>query len=169
MKALVVYESFWGNTARIARAIAEGLGEGTRAVPTDEATGDALDGVDLLVVGAPVLGFSLPTDSMRENLRRDPGRAPSPPDLSHPSMREWLAALPKGDVRFATFETRIWWSPRGATGTIEKDLLAAGYRRLAKRERFIVTGGYGPLKEGEVERAQAWGATLARAAVREPR
>jgi flavodoxin len=34
MKAIVVYESYWGNTAAVARAIAEGLGPDARAIST---------------------------------------------------------------------------------------------------------------------------------------
>jgi len=42
MKAIVVYESHWGNTAAIARAVAEGIGPEARAMSTAEATGEAL-------------------------------------------------------------------------------------------------------------------------------
>jgi hypothetical protein len=77
-------------------------------------------------------------------------------------LREWLEALPPGQGWGAAFETRIWWSPRGATGTIESKLKAAGYSKLAKSERFIVGGAYGPLRDGELQRARDWGATLAR-------
>jgi hypothetical protein len=160
VKALVVYESYWGNTAAIARAIAEGLGEGATALTTDAATSAALEDADLLVVGAPLLGFSLPTETMRKTL---PGKtdAPSRADVSHPSMREWLEALSAAAGRFASFETRFKRSPGSATKTIDKGLEAAGRTRLVERERFLVGGTYGPLKEGEVERAKAWGETLA--------
>jgi hypothetical protein len=162
MKAVVVYESFWGNTAAIARAIAEGLGPGARALTTDETTAAALAGVDLIVAGAPVLGFNLPTDGMRENIRTSPSKAPKPADLSHPSMRSWLAGLPKGQGRSAVFETRLRWSPGGATGAITRGLEDAGYTMVAKAQRFMVKGAYGPLKDGELERARQWGAELAR-------
>lgn len=163
MKAVVVYESLWGNTAAIAHAIAEGLGSGAEALTTAQATEEALESVDLIVAGAPVLGFTLPTDSMLNNLARDSGKAPSPPDLSRPSMREWLDSLPNGSGRSAAFETRIWWSPGGATKRIERGLQRAGYSRVVKRERFIVNGAYGPLRDGELERARRWGAQLAQA------
>ena len=55
-------------------------------------------------------------------------------------------------------------SPRGATGTIESRMKRIGYRLAGKSERFIVAGGYGPLRDGELQRARAWGATLAQAA-----
>jgi hypothetical protein len=160
MKAVVVYESFWGNTAGIARAVAEGLGPGVPALTTDEAVGDAIAGADLFVVGAPVLAFGLPAESVRKGLPDEKG-APSPADISHPSMRSWLDGLPKGAGRAVAFETRISWSPRGATSTIMKKLGRAGYTRLADDERFLVTGRFGPLKDGEIERARAWGARLA--------
>jgi hypothetical protein len=161
MNAVVVYESHWGNTAAVARAIAEGLGPETRALTTDEASGAAILDADLIVAGAPVIAFSLASDKMRDNLANESGKAPSPPDLSHPSMRSWLHRLPEGSGRSAAFETRIWWSPRGATGDIERGLNGAGYRPLAKARRFVVKGGYGPLREGELERARQWGAELA--------
>ena len=163
MKAVVVYESLWGNTAAIARAIAEGIGAQARALSTAEATGTAIADADLIVAGAPVLGFSLPSEKMRESIGADPGRAPAAPDLSHPSMRSWLDALPAGHGRSAAFETRIWWSPGGATSAIARGLERAGYRTVAKRQRFIVTGAYGPLRDGELERARLWGAELAKA------
>ncbi len=163
MKAVVVYESLWGNTAAIARAIAEGIGPQAKALPTGEASGDAVAGADLIVAGAPVLGFTLPTDKMRDDIGAKPSKAPEPPDLSQPSMRTWLETLPPGQARFAAFETRIWWSLGGSTKRIERGLERAGYHVLAKRQRFVVTGAYGPLREGEIDRAKAWGAELAKA------
>ncbi len=164
MKAVVVYESLWGNTAAIARAIAEGIGEGTPALSTAEATPDALEGVDLIVAGAPVLGFSLPTDTIRSSIEKGEPKAPARPDMSHPSMRSWLDSLPKGTGRSASFETRIWWSPGGCTKGINKRAGHAGYEPIGKGERFIVTDRYGPLRDGEIERARAWGMELAKTA-----
>jgi hypothetical protein len=163
MRAIVVYESHWGNTADVARAIAAGIGPETRALTTDEATSDALTQVDLIVAGAPVIAFSLASDKMRDNIALPADNAPSPPDLSHLSMRSWLSGLPKGYGRSAAFETRVWWSPRGATPDIERGLRGAGYKSLAKAGRFVVNGSYGPLRDGELERARQWGADLTKA------
>jgi hypothetical protein len=116
-----------------------------------------------LVAGAPLLGFSLPTEMMLKSMAANASKDPTPPDLSHPSMRAWLDGLPKGTARVASFETRIWWSPGSAAKTILKKLEAQGYRPAAKPERFVVKGKYGPLRDGELERAQAWGAQLAQA------
>ncbi len=160
MNAIVVYESHWGNTAAVARAVAEGLGPDVPVLDTDAAVDARLAGVDLIVAGAPVIAFSLPRAGIRTQLAGDV-KAPTPADLAHPLLREWLEGLSPGHGWGAAFETRIWWSPRGATGTIESKLRQAGYPKLAKGERFIVAGAYGPLRDGELERAQAWGATLA--------
>lgn len=161
MKAVVVYESLWGNTAAIGRAVAEGIGPGTRAVTTD-ASIETIADADLIVAGAPVLAFSLPTDAMRDNVAKSESDAPTPPDLGHPSMRSWLESLPAGRGRCAAFETRIWWSPRGATGDIEKRFEQAGYEVVAEAHKFVVKTKYGPLRDGELERAREWGSELAR-------
>lgn len=163
MKAIVVYESHWGNTAAIAHAIAEGIGPDARALTTAEAVSATVAGVDLIVAGAPVIAFGLPTEGMRKQIAADASKAPSPPDVSHPALRSWLETLPSGRGSSAAFETRIWWSPRGATGAIESGLKRAGYRVVTKAMRFIVAGAYGPLRDGELERARQWGMELAQA------
>ncbi|PKQ19677.1 MAG: hypothetical protein CVT66_08670 [Actinobacteria bacterium HGW-Actinobacteria-6] len=160
MKAVVVYESLWGNTAAIAHAIAEGLGPDTKALSTAEAIGEEIKGVDLFVAGAPLLGFSLPTEGMRKSIDSNPRE--KKPTLSVPTMRSWLADLPKGTGRGASFETRIWWSPGSAANAIARMLNDAGYSTPPKGEKFLVTGRYGPLKVGEIERAKEWGAMLGR-------
>lgn len=160
MKAIVVYESLWGNTAAIAKAIAEGIGPGARALSTSEADAAATADADLIVAGAPVLAFQLPSDTVRKSIGEDKKHASNPPDLSAPSMRSWLAALPKGKGKAAAFDTRFKWTPGGATGAIVKGLARAGYQKAARPQKFLVTGTYGPLKEGELERAQAWGGEL---------
>ncbi|MBC7293178.1 MAG: flavodoxin family protein [Thermoleophilia bacterium] len=162
MKAVVVYESLWGNTAAVAWAIAEGLGPDTVVLSTAEATPEALAEVDLLVVGAPVHGFTVPTAQSLENIKANAAKAPTPPDLSQPAMRSWLESLSPGKGRAAAFDTRVRGPFGSGAGRIEKALAAAGYRPLAKARGFIVQGRYGPLREGELERAQAWGAELAR-------
>jgi hypothetical protein len=163
VNAVVVYESLWGNTAAVARAIADGLGPGVRALTTAQADASLMAEVQLIVAGAPVLGFKLPTERMRDGVRRAPGKAPSPPDLSHPSMRAWLGALPAGAGWAAAFDTQVR-GPFGSAGPeIAEALARAGYPALAKPAGFMVKGKFGPLKDGELERARRWGADLASA------
>jgi hypothetical protein len=167
VKVVVVYESFWGNTAAIARAVAEGFGPEACALSTAEAAPPALAGVDLIVAGSPVLGFALPSEGMRANMATTFG-APRPADLSGPSMRSWLEELAPGHGRCATFETAFRWSPGGATSALGRGLEHAGYRPIVKGRRFVVAGKFGPLRDGELDRARQWGAELARTAAALP-
>ena len=160
MNGIVIYESHWGNTEIVARAIAAGLGPGARAARTDEVSEDDLAAADILVVGAPVIAFGLAREDMRAGLVDD-RKAPKPADVQHPSMRSWLSRVARHGTPFAAFETRIWWSPRGATGDIEKRMTKAGYQPIAKPQRFVVEGTYGPLRDGELHRAREWGSELA--------
>jgi hypothetical protein len=160
MKAVVVYESHWGNTEAVARAIAEGIGEGAAVLTTDEASVTAVADVDLLVAGAPLMALRLPQEGMRNSIEGAGRKTQKPAELGHPFMRTWLATLPRGNGAAAAFETRLRWSPGGATGAIEKGLRESGYRTIAKPERFIVKGSQGPLRDGELERARHWGEEL---------
>ena len=130
MKAVVVYESMWGNTAAIARAIAEGIGSGTRALSTSEATGQALADVDLVVAGAPLIAFSLATEGTRRSIGADSKHKDHPPDLSHASMRSWLTALPQRSGWCAAFETRLWWSP--GTWRLRRRSVSWSWERTAR-------------------------------------
>ena len=112
MKAVVVYESHWGNTEAIARAIAEGIGPDAVPLTTDAARPELIADADLVVAGAPVLGFSLPTERMVESLINQAGSPPA--DVAHAPLRTWLESLPAGRALHAAFETRIRWSPGGA-------------------------------------------------------
>lgn len=109
MRSLVVHESAWGHTAAIAQAIAKGIGPEAAALSTAEATGSAIVDLDLLVAGCPVHAFGMPTERTRESVRQSPGKGPSP-EVSHPTLRAWLAALPaaqSGARRAAAFDTRV--------------------------------------------------------------
>jgi hypothetical protein len=163
MKSVVIYESHWGNTAAVARAIASGLGPEASALPTDEATPDALADVRLIVAGAPVFAFRLPTEESLARLGEQQADGPAP-DLSRPALRSWLEDLPAGRGRSAAFETAVRWSPGGARGSIERGLRVAGYAPLARGRRFVVQGTHGPLRNGELEAAHDWGVELRRLA-----
>lgn len=128
MRAIVVYESHWGNTTAIARAVAEGIGLGAQVMSTADATADIVAGADLIVAGAPLLAFSLPTEAMLKNRASGAAREATSPDPSHPGMRMWLDALPPGQGSAAAFETCIWWSPGSASKAILKQLEAHGYK-----------------------------------------
>ena len=160
MKAMVVYESHWGNTAAVARAVAEGIGDGTTALSTGEADAAAVPGLDLLVVGAPVLGFRLSNEQMYKTMRARPGKG-DPPDLSHPPVGAWLESVPPGAAAVAAFDTRVRGPFGKAAPAILNALLLSGYRSVAGPEGFLVKGTHGPMREGELDRARDWGRRLA--------
>jgi hypothetical protein len=65
--------------------------------------------------------------------------------------------LPLSASPFAAAETGVWWSPGSAARSIFTILYADGYQPIDKPQRFMVSGKYGLLKPGEIERAQKWG------------
>jgi hypothetical protein len=160
MKAIVVYESLWGNTATIARAIAAGLGPDVPALSTGEATRNLVAGADLIVAGSPVHDFSLPSERSRERVRMSSDEAPGPAELSQPTLRSWLQLLPAGAAFGAAFDTQVRDPFGNAAPAIAHLLDQAGYRVIAPPEKFIVSGKYGPLRRGEIERARIWGHRL---------
>lgn len=164
MKAVVVYESVFGNTAQVAEAIAVGIGEEAVAVSTAEVEPDELTDVDLVVAGGPVFAFQLSSDQARESIGKK--RAPGAPaaDLSHPSMRTWLDGVNTATGLCAAFDTQVRGPFGSGAPAIAKALQARGLRLIASPEGFIVDGKYGPLRAGELERAQEWGAELRRLA-----
>jgi len=161
MKAVVVYESLWGNTEQVAKAIADGFGPEAAAFSTAEVTPAVAADADVLVAGAPLQAFSLPTARIREGIV--PGVGPAP-DLSAPTLRSWLEQMPAGHGRFASFDTKIRWSPGSAANVIDEQLSKAGFTAIAGPQHFVVAGKFGPLRDGELDRARAWGRELAAAA-----
>lgn len=168
MNALVVYESLYGNTARIAEAIGSGLaGAGlvvtVAGLGSGSVDGTAIEEADLLVVGGPTHAHGLSSASSRETARQDDRNTFGEPTLG-PGLRDWLPDLPESERRVAgAFDTRIGGAPAWVTGSaakhIGKRLEAKGYRLVVEPECFLVTR-HNELVDGEVERATAWGATV---------
>jgi hypothetical protein len=171
MKAVVVYQSLWGSTAAIARAIAEGLGSGAVALTTSEATPEAIAGATLIVAGCPVHAFNLPSVATVEQAVAKPvGEKAVAANSSHRLMRDWLEELHKGSGRSAAFDTRVRGPlGKGGASKIAARLEGAGYSALVKREGFFVAmkGAEvtkdGMLLPGEVDRAREWGRAMAAA------
>ena len=164
MNAVVVFESLWGNTAEVARAVADGIGPGTKVLSTSEATPEVVAEAALLVVGCPVIAFGVPTQQRLEGVRGEAGRAPRAPDLTQPPLQQWLDGLPRGTGRCAAFDTRVRGPFGSASPKILKALEGLGFRSVAKAEAFQVKGKYGPLRDGELDRARRWGQELGRQA-----
>jgi flavorubredoxin len=142
MNTIVVYDSQYGNTERIAQTISETLRTfGTaRAIRVDLAHQNSLEGVDLLIVGSPTQGFR-PTLAIQSFLGH----------LSDESFNRMAVAC--FDTRFHGF---LWGS--SAAPRMAKQLRALGAELLAAPESFFVQSmkKEGPLLDGEVERAATW-------------
>lgn len=163
MRAVVVYESMFGNTRDLAVAIAEALtahGATVDLVGADAAPVEFPGRVDLLVVGAPTHAFSLPKQQTRADAARRVGIGGlvSRGD----GVREWLerVRLDKGQPT-ATFDTKVE-RPR-----LPGSAARAAARRLRDRgatiigtQTFRVLGTEGPLTSGETVRARAWAGGL---------
>lgn len=170
MTVLVVYESMYGNTHRIAEAIGRGLTEAgapAEVRSTAEAQRHPPVAGDVLVVGAPTHGHGLSRENSREQAVRDASRHHLDVDGSAtgPGVREWLAALDAEGGRATAFDTRIK-GPAMLTGRASQKIARAleehRYELVAEPESFLVTMG-NELVPGEEERAVAWGRDLAAA------
>jgi len=145
MKALVVFDSTWGNTEKIAQAVAAGMGGRTHALRVGAAEAKRFDALDLLVVGSPIIG----------------GR-PSP------SMHEYINSIPEAigrKLQVATFDTRLMMRFArifGYAALRMADQLKAKGCALKSTEGFFVKGRTGPLADGELARATEWGRRLSK-------
>jgi flavodoxin len=156
-KSLIVFDSFFGNTEQIARAIASGMGdaEQVKLLRVGEATADVWAGASLLLVGSPTRAFK-PT----------------------PAMSKFLKGIPRNGlkgVKVAAFDTRFPQDVIDDSGALlhnlvkvfgyaaeplGKLLVKAGGEQVVPPEGFFVLGTEGPLKEGELARAEAWGKAI---------
>ncbi len=154
MRTLIVYDSVYGNTAKVAQAIGDALA-GEVSVRRVGGAEDAakVQAVDLLIVGTPTHG-GRPTEA----------------------LQGWLDQVPATTlqgIRVATFDTRSstklarifgYAAPRIADGLERK-----GGTLLVPPAAFFVKGTKGPLKEGELERAAAWAQEIATSMAQAPR
>ena len=164
MKAHVVYESMYGNTATIAAAIAvalrsQGLEADARAV--SKVAPIAAAEVDLLVIGGPTHAHGMSRAGTRKTAV-DEKNTFAKPTVS-PGLREWMDNLPAGNGRqAAAFDTRID-KPAFLTGSAAKGIARRlerhGYR-VVGAESFLVTTK-DLLLEGEVDRATTWAVGVA--------
>jgi hypothetical protein len=166
MRALVVYESMFGNTRDVAEAIATGLVAQVETTVSECSTAPGVvpADVDLLVVGAPTHALGLSRPSTRASAQK---QADSPLVSQGQGLREWLSTLRfEGDLpAVAAFDTRVR-APRllgSAAPKALRRLRRSGGRPLAKARSFLVTGTTGPLAAGELAAAKSWGSELAAA------
>ncbi len=161
MRAIVIFESLWGNTGQIARAVADGI-ERTVIVElvNAETAPTQLEGYDLVVVGGPTHAFSMSRPSTRETAVQ----TQQAPTVVERGIREWLDDVSSvfHPIPAATFDTKVD-SPRlpgSAAKAARSELRARGFDVAMPSQTFRVHGYGGPLVDGELARAEVWGATL---------
>lgn len=149
MKALIVYDSVFGNTERVAQAMGAALDEDVPVLCVGEVAPEQLTDLDMLLVGSPTRAFQ-PT----------------------PAVKGWLRSLARGSlngVRVAAFDTRMDMAQVNspilrffvklfgyAATPMATRLVRKGGEQALPPEGFYVEGSEGPLRDGELERAAAW-------------
>ncbi len=148
MTSLIVYFSKFGNTRRLAVAMAEPLGRSgdVRVIPIDQLTPADFEGIDLVVMGTPTHAFSLPQ-----------------------TVAAILKTLPSGILAgksVAAFDTTVKpWPFRHmrASPKLLRHLARLGGKPIAPPQTFFVqtktpqkTGQIDLLLEGELAHARKW-------------
>lgn len=165
MRALVVYESMFGNTKKIASAIADELG--CAAVPVKEATQAQLAAVDLVVVGGPTHAWGMSRPSTRKAAAEQAAKPGSgltlEPDATGTGLREWLTAHAGQLPAAVAFDTRIKM-PAMISGRASRRIAAVLRRSHVRQpvapQSFLVSKA-NQLQPGELDRAAGWGRQLA--------
>lgn len=157
MKALVVYDSVYGNTEQVAQAIGAGLGSGeeVQVVGVGDVKPQQLLGLDLLVVGSPTQRFtSLPT--VNRFMKSIPAEGLRGTKVAAFDTRATPEDIQK--VRILSFFVRLFgYAAEPILGKLEKK----GGDAVAPAEGFFVGATKGPLTEGELERAANWAKSIA--------
>jgi hypothetical protein len=170
MKALVVFESMFGNTEKVAGSVAHGLqleGVDTGLVEVRSAPHHLTADLDLLVVGGPTHAFGM----SRASTRADAVRQGAPSERATTGLREWLECVELDAHHapaLATFDTRVSkvrWLPQAAGLSAARAGRQRGLEPIGKPLGFLVQDIRGPLVERELDRAVKWGRRLGMAVV----
>jgi flavodoxin len=161
MRAMVVYESMFGSTERVARAIGEGLSDYGEVVLRDAGTstaGDIGSGIDLLVAGGPTHAMTM----SRKETRQDAIGQGAQQGLARQGLREWLSALDEDldGLRFTTFDTRVSKArllPGSAARAAARVLRRRRGTPVSAPTSFYVAGVSGPVGVDQLDRARGWG------------
>ncbi|MBL8924279.1 MAG: hypothetical protein JNJ54_35855 [Myxococcaceae bacterium] len=165
-RALVVFETIFGNTRQIAEAIAAGLAAHFEVTLAEASANPSPEGMSLIVVGGPIHAFGMSRPTTRENAEAQAEKLGIKDVHTGAGVREWLERLPPatGQVDAATFDTavKVGWFVIGSAARGEASLLSArGYTMTGRPQHFFVKDMDGPLMPGELERARAWGQGVA--------
>jgi flavodoxin len=157
MKAMVVYDSAFGNTEKVAQAIGQALGsaEDVETVRVANARPEQLAGLELLIVGSPTQKFS-PLPAITDFLKAIPNDG-----LKGIKVAAFDTRIPQSkidEIRILAFFVKIFGY---AAKPIADRLVKKGGELGASPEGFYVADTEGPLLEGELERAAEWAGRIA--------
>ncbi len=147
MNILVIYDSVFGNTEKVAQATAVAVQ--AAAMPVSQVTRDQLHGLEVLIVGSPTRSFR-PTPAISKFLKSLPQNHLAGISVAAFDTRIWLQTIDSAAFRFIVDKGGY------AANTMAKTLTKKGGHLSMPPEGFLVTGEEGPLKDGELERATNW-------------
>lgn len=151
MKTLIVYDSVFGNTEKIAKAIGESLGlqENVEVLKVSDIKPNQLVGVNLLIVGSPTRAFK-PTKSIMDFLIKIPLNG-----LNGINVAAFDSRISSTDVNSKVLNGFVKIFGYAAKPIADK-LVKKGGKLIIQPEGFYVKDSEGPLKDGELERAAEW-------------
>lgn len=153
MNIMIVFESFYGNTERVAQTIADGLQQCGHVTTVRVSPDLPLDlaSVDLLVLGCPIISWK--------------------PSMGMQAFIGKITPLEFRGKPFVCFDTRVRgpkWIVGDACEGMTASLSAMGGRPLTPPEKFFVRSKQGPLEKDELEHAAAWTKILVQKSVEKP-
>jgi flavodoxin len=153
MNVLVIYDTYFGNTAQVAEVIGKSLGDDVNVIKVNEVNMENISGLDLLIMGSPTRAFR-PSDD----------------------MKKFLDSIPNGTLsgtKVAAFDTRMDPKDVGnpilkfmagmfgyAANPIANNLVKKGGMLIGEPTGFVVVDREGPLRAGELEKASSWAKSL---------
>lgn len=153
MKTLVVYDSYYGNTEKIAGIIVDALSNDIELRKVDQVKGGDLVGLDFLIVGSPTRGFR-PSDKVKKFLKKIPAGS-----MNGKTVAAFDTRMDPEDVGnpILKFLVGIFGY---AADPIANKLVKKGGIMVGKPVGFVVVGREGPLRQGETEKAVSWAESL---------
>lgn len=152
MKVLIVYDSVFGNTEKIAQVIGNAMGSQAEVniLRVGNVKQENLRGLDVLIVGSPTRAFK-PTKEIINFLNGFPKNGLKGVKVAAFDTRFTMSAIEES--RVLPFLVRLFgYAAKPISNRLEKK----GGELIIPPEGFFVEGVEGPLKEGEIERAASW-------------
>lgn len=151
MGIMIVYDSFFGNTEKIAQAISDSLSseENVRIYRVSDIKPEQLLGLRLLIVGSPTRAFK-PTKAILDLLDKIPSKGLEGVKVAAFDTR--ISSVDANSRIFNVLEKRFGYAAKPIADKLKKK----GGSLIITPEGFFIKESEGPLKDGELERAREW-------------